>query len=322
MNMTPLISIIVPVYKVEKYLRNCVGSILNQSYSNWELILVDDGSPDKCPEICDEYALNDKRIQVLHKSNGGLSSARNAALDVMKGDYVTCLDSDDFWHKDFLKDAIFYLNQYDADLFQCGFIRGMQTSFPISSNKQRIDVYDSNTIFTTFAAKTILCAKLFKSALFKDVRMPVGKVNEDDFTTWKLYYRASRIVVTDKAYYYYTVNPTSITRTHQRSPSTDFWDAYNQRILFFKERNEDELVVVSKVLFCNALIVFSCKNGVTEEQRNKANALLNENVREIRKSKLVPVSSRILFTFYYLVPSLSRELVKVLLFFKALYEKR
>ena len=99
----PFVTVIIPVYKVEKYLHNCVESVINQSYPHWELILVDDGSPDRCGSICDEYAAKDSRIHVIHKENGGTSSARNAALDVAVGEYVAFLDSDDFWHKDYLK---------------------------------------------------------------------------------------------------------------------------------------------------------------------------------------------------------------------------
>ena len=102
MNNEPLVSIIVPCYKVEQYLPNCIESILYQTYTNWELILVDDGSPDNCGNICDDYAAKDNRIKVVHKKNGGLSSARNAGMKVMNGEYVTFLDSDDFLHKDAL----------------------------------------------------------------------------------------------------------------------------------------------------------------------------------------------------------------------------
>lgn len=99
MNNKSLVSIIVPCYKVEQYLPNCIESILCQSYTNWELILVDDGSPDNCGNICDDYAAKDNRIKVVHKKNGGLSSARNAGMKVMNGEYVTFLDSDDFLKK-------------------------------------------------------------------------------------------------------------------------------------------------------------------------------------------------------------------------------
>ena len=112
----PLISVIVPVYNVEQYLKTCVDSVLNQSYKNWELILVDDGSPDNCPQICDIYVAKDDRVKVIHKENGGASSARNAALDIATGEYITFLDSDDFWHNDYLSTMIELCMQYNADI--------------------------------------------------------------------------------------------------------------------------------------------------------------------------------------------------------------
>lgn len=118
-----MISIIVPVYKTEKYIHQCVKSILSQTYTNFELILVDDGSPDNCGTICDEYASNDSRIVVIHKENGGVSSARNAGLDIAKGKYITFVDSDDWLHQDFLLEGINACNTYDLDIYCSGFTR-------------------------------------------------------------------------------------------------------------------------------------------------------------------------------------------------------
>ena len=98
-------SVIVPIYKVEKYIRECIESVMNQTYSNWELILVDDGSPDKCPEICDEYAVKDNRVIVCHKENAGLPAARNSGIKLVTGDYFMHLDGDDFWDKDYLRNV-------------------------------------------------------------------------------------------------------------------------------------------------------------------------------------------------------------------------
>lgn len=146
MNNEPLVSIIVPCYKVEQYLPNCIESILSQSYTNWELILVDDGSPDNCGNICDDYAVKDNRIKVVHKQNGGLSSARNAGMKVMNGEYVTFLDSDDFLHKDALHILVNQANKYDAQIVQCDFVRGSETVFPNWNNQEKL-------MYTT----TILC---------------------------------------------------------------------------------------------------------------------------------------------------------------------
>ena len=119
--MNPLISVIVPVYKAEKYLDKCVQSIVNQTYKNLEIILVDDGSPDNCPEMCDEWAKKDSRIKVIHKENGGVSSARNAGLDNSFGDYIGFVDSDDFIENDFYECLYDNLVENGADISFCTF---------------------------------------------------------------------------------------------------------------------------------------------------------------------------------------------------------
>ena len=134
------VSIIVPCYKVEKFLRTCIESVLQQSYNKWELILVNDGSPDHSGKICDEYERIDNRIKVVHKKNGGLSSARNAGLDIMTGEYVTFLDGDDFWHKNYLQYLMTLLKKDCADIVQCSFVRGIDSVFP------KIDIQLKNKV--------------------------------------------------------------------------------------------------------------------------------------------------------------------------------
>ncbi len=114
--MKPLISIIIPVYNVEQYLHRCVDSVLNQTYKNLEIILVNDGSPDNCPFICDEYAKKDKRIIVVHKENGGLSSARNAGLEIVQGEYISFIDSDDWIHENYIEILYKNLHEKKADI--------------------------------------------------------------------------------------------------------------------------------------------------------------------------------------------------------------
>ena len=121
MNKEPMVSVIVPIYNVEKYLKRCIDSILNQTYKNLEIILVDDGSPDKCPQICDEYAKSDKRIKVIHKQNAGVSAARNDGLAIAQGDLIGFVDSDDFIHPSMYEEMVNYLVSQDCDLVSCGF---------------------------------------------------------------------------------------------------------------------------------------------------------------------------------------------------------
>ena len=178
------ISVIVPVYKVEKYLNRCVESICKQSYSNLEILLVDDGSPDSCPQMCDEYAKADSRIIVIHKENGGLSSARNAALEVATGDYVICVDSDDYIHPRAVEKLYQACVMYQADI-------AMGLHFVEKGEKLLIEdpVVDEVEIYSAVEALQVLLAdkkmrnyawnKLYKRELFEEVRYPEGRNYED-----------------------------------------------------------------------------------------------------------------------------------------------
>ena len=182
--MQPLITVIIPVYKVELYLERCIESVRNQIYTNLEIILVDDGSPDNCPQICDDYAKRDNRIIVIHKENGGLSSARNSGLDIMTGQYVTFLDSDDFFHNEFVFHLYNLAEKYDADLVKCGYIKGSGTKFNKQNTKEVIEIYDRRSVFLKYKNKIAAWGLLYKTILWANVRFPVGMLNEDDITTW------------------------------------------------------------------------------------------------------------------------------------------
>ena len=136
-----LISVIIPVYKVEKYLDRCLESIVNQTYKNLEIILIDDGSPDNCPAICDEYAQKDSRIKVIHKANGGVSSARNKGIDVATGDYIGFVDSDDWIEPDMYETLIKNAEQYNSDISRCSYVISESMSGQTSKSQ------DNGTIF-------------------------------------------------------------------------------------------------------------------------------------------------------------------------------
>lgn len=301
------ISIIVPCYKVEQFLPNCIESILCQTYTNWELILVDDGSPDNCGKICDDYAVKDNRIKVVHKQNGGLSSARNAGMKIMTGDYVTFLDSDDFLHKDALNILVEYAEKYDAQIVQCNFVRGSEIVFPDWNNQEKIDVYDNHTVFTKFAAKIIVCGKMYKCELLDGITMPEGIINEDDWTTWKIYYKAKTIVVTNRPLYYYTVNPNSIMSTAKRKPDTTYFGAYDERISFFHEKNEKDLEDVSRLQFCKSLLLSYSNIQLTKEQRDEINRCFKVHWYALRTSSVVPPILKILFFGFTICPQLASK---------------
>lgn len=298
-----LISVIVPVYNVEAYLEQCIRSVIAQTYINWELILVDDGSPDRSPEICDRYARQDSRIQVIHKQNGGLSSARNAGLDIFRGDYVTFLDSDDFWHPEYLQTLLALCEKKQTDIAQCGFLRGQATSFPVINCSPHIRIYNSHSIFLEREAKIIMWGKLYKSALFDRIRMPVGKINEDDFTSWKLYYRASGIAVTTQPLYYYTCNPQSIMAQQKRVPRLDFLEAYAERIAHFKEQGARDLEEQSRGHFCLALLLSLRNRNLTSDQSKQLHQTFDENYALISHSRYIPFTHRMLFDAFRIAPN-------------------
>lgn len=307
--IAPFVSIIIPVYRVEQYLHNCVNSVLSQTYSNLEIILIDDGSPDKCGEICDEYAKNDKRIKVIHKENGGLSSARNAALDLPpKGDFITFLDSDDFWHPDYLSILVGLQEKYDADIVQCDFVRGTAATFPLLKNEVNIDVLNNHEIFIKEKAKIIMCGKLYKSCLFAGIRIPVGLYNEDDWTAWKLYYKARTIVVTNQALYYYTINPSSIMGQLSKKPDLRYVNAYNERISFFAGTGEKDLEHCSRLQLCKSLLLNYRHRMLSEEERRKVKAKFDESWKEIKHSPYIRPLYKVLFTAFHIMPMLTSKL--------------
>ena len=242
MIMQPLVSIIVPIYKVEQYLRRCLDSIVNQTYTNLEIILVDDGSPDACPQICDEYAKKDKRIEVIHKKNGGLSDARNAGLEVCKGEYISFVDSDDWVDENYIDILINLAIAKNADITIGENIQTKQalqkqnkesTNKTYSSKDALIHLFNQNHI-----AFIVSWGKIYKRNLFSTLRFPVGKFHEDEFTTYILFYHSKKIVYTNRILYYYFRHSNSITGS--RHP-WDVLEYLEQRYLFFKEKKETEI---------------------------------------------------------------------------------
>ena len=221
-NNNHLVSIIVPVYKVEQYLRNSIESVQKQTYFNWELILVDDGSPDRCPQICDEYASHDDRIKVIHMENGRVAKARNAALRVAKGEYITFLDGDDYLHKDYLRHMLEIMDSKQVDIVQCGFVRGDATEFPEVTMVERISMFDNHSVFLNQVAKVVVWGKLYKRYIFDGRMVTEDKFFEDDFTTWKWYYAAKQIAVTHVPLINYKDNQQSTMPMHKKTPNVLF----------------------------------------------------------------------------------------------------
>ena len=213
--MNDLISVIVPIYKVEKYLMQCVESIVKQTHRNLEIILVDDGSPDHCPEMCDRWAAHDSRIKVIHKKNGGLSDARNAGLLVAKGEYVGFVDGDDWIHPDMYRELYFQMMKYDADISACGVEMVWESS---EKNKMLTNsgtyILDNKeamlAIIQESNLKQPVWYKLYRREQIQDIFFAVGKTHEDVFWSYQAIGKAKRVVVFDDAFYYYRQREESI----------------------------------------------------------------------------------------------------------------
>ena len=219
-----MISVIVPVYKVEEYLDECIQSLVEQTYTNLEIILVDDGSPDRCPEMCDAWAQKDSRIRVIHKENGGLSDARNAALEIVKGEYLCFVDSDDFVSEDMCQVMLDALKANQADI--------VSTSFSIYKNGE--SVFQNNFQSGCFTAKEAViemllngcitpsvCGKLFPREFFADVRFPVHEIYEDIAVVPKLFSKCRRVYYYEKPLYAYRHNDGSITKSPYSKKHSD-----------------------------------------------------------------------------------------------------
>lgn len=228
------ISVIVPVYKVEPYLRRCVDSIRSQSFRNFVLVLVDDGSPDGCGAICDEYAARDSRIHVIHRENGGLSTARNSGLDWADSQWVTFVDSDDWIHPDYLQILVNGAVQTGCKVSACCMSRTEGEPLPALNS----------TSFSTLAAEDYFCihrpdcvpsvafGKLFHRSLFARLRFPAGRLHEDEFVTYRAVFEAGTIALTQGALYAYYQNPGGIMQSAWNPGRMDALDAFAGQMAF------------------------------------------------------------------------------------------
>ena len=226
--MEPLISIIVPVYKVEKYLDKCIESLVNQTYTNIEIILVNDGSPDRCPDICEKWKKIDDRIIVLNKKNGGQSDARNAGMKIAKGMYFIFTDSDDYVSKNYVEYLYGILESTGADIAV-----GKMENFPEGSSP-KIEKSDSNYILTFNSIEAIqdflyekhfatnVTAKLYKKELFDGIEFPKGKKYEDLYVFYKIISKCNIVVYGNKSIYYYMIRCNSTIGTLNPLKSKDF----------------------------------------------------------------------------------------------------
>lgn len=295
----PLVSVIIPVYKVERYITRCIESVLNQTYKNLEIILIDDGSPDKCGEICDAYAKADGRIQVIHKKNGGLSDARNVGIEAAQGDYITCVDSDDYISIYYVENLYQCLFENGADISVCSHKKVYEEEFTIPVQSKFCNSLLSKEEFfkKMLLEKEVTCSawgNLVKSTYYEGVRFPKGKFYEDLATTYKLYDKAEKIAVTTEKLYFYYIRSGS---QQNEKFSLNQMDAieYSKELLEFinqKYPTVSDAAMSKYISNCFHVLFFSdnicnyCdikKQLIKEIKKNRKNVIIKKDVsRKVR----------------------------------------
>lgn len=250
----PKISVIVPIYNVESYLHRCVDSILAQTYQDFEIILIDDGSPDGCPQICDEYAAKDNRIHVIHQKNGGLSAARNSGIDWVftnsDSDWLTFIDSDDWVFPEYLEYLFRAASENSTEISACDTFFAKEENFVRNSDGYSAEVLEPEDYWVKFGGYcSVAWEKLYKKELFESVRFPVGTIHEDEFTTHKIVFQTDKIAVVPNRLYVYFYGNGSIMRSPWNPQKIAGVEASLSQIAFFHKYGYSRAERIAKKKF-------------------------------------------------------------------------
>lgn len=267
-----LISVIVPVYNVEKYLDECVNSILDQTYSNIEILLIDDGSTDNSPNICDFYEKQDNRVRVIHQQNGGLSLARNIGIEKSQGDFIVFVDSDDYISTDMLEVMINEMkkNIESTSILMCNFVKFDSYGNVIKKNNYNLEkeIIDKvSAIDRLIVSKDInyivAWGKLYKKEVFDEIRFPLNKQNEDEFVMHKVYFNCDSIICLDKCFYKYRIRDNSIMNSKFSIKQFNKLEALYDRVNFCKKHNLIDLMNKAQQMYIAYFIDFYIKGMET-----------------------------------------------------------
>lgn len=309
-----LISVVVPVYNVEGYLSKCIDSILTQSYSCLEIILVDDGSNDSSGQICDEYAERDKRITVIHKTNNGLSRARNSGIEIASGKYIAFVDSDDFIHPLMLEWLINTAQEYDVPLVCCDYT---STEFP-KEEKRRVELLDMQEaigrLLDDTGYKCFAWNKIYEKSLFDGIRYPSGKLFEDIPTTYKLFKKTSKIAYCKNKLYFYSIRPGSISRYKFSGRDRDLLDAIDS---ILEAENSDGDMPNRLKLGYMSYYLFYVKKGISaradiSEDYNRLHNFIKENFTTVLTADNISFRKRTQLALIGICPKLYKNMCIVL----------
>lgn len=315
-NLQNLISIIIPVYNVQQYLTQCLESVCNQTYSNIEIIVVDDGSKDTSGVIADEYAAKDARIIVIHKSNGGLSSARNEGICHANGEYYLFVDSDDYIDREMVENLLSAMLKHDAQLVECG----MRKVYSDRKNEELCN--HSEVILTGREAvcsfldrknsmKPVAWDSLYHKSIFQEIRFEEGRLHEDGWFKYKAFYTAKKVVVVPRAYYNYRQERDGSIMTVKvgKKNIRDIIDAFEARNAYFEIRNENALSIQAREAYYRELLsYYYVVNTALDDKKAVAEfsleiiQKLKQGKQFIKNSKALKLWRRKYWLFYYLRP--------------------
>lgn len=297
--MTPLVSVIIPVYNVEKYLQRCVDSVSSQTYTNIEIILIDDGSSDCCPEICDDLAKKDSRIVVIHKSNGGPSTARNVGLDSAKGEYICFVDSDDWIANDTIEYLLSLFQKYSVDMVEAG-MYCTSKFIPNLVSKEKKEVLRGKDILQDYLRTTTtdgisysVCNCMFPAPLLRDFRFRNGYNNEDLDFKYKVLNQCETILKSSKVQYFYYQGKESITTSGFRMKDFDLDIASDILVDLTKEETFGSIRYLAQVKRARCAFSHLCRiayYGIADKSVNKKD-MVNHLVIEHRKNVVTLLKS-------------------------------
>lgn len=309
-DMCELISVIVPVYNSEAYVGDCIKCIQNQSYGNFELILVNDGSCDGSLKVCKLYEENDRRIKVFDQPNGGASVARNTGLRYANGKYIVFLDSDDYVSNNYLENLYLAIKEGNYDIVQCNMestlIRNKELEH-VEFKKEDVAEITKIQALNDRLYKVSVCAKIYSAYIFEKFKFKEGSIYEDDASYYIFVDRAKKIAILDEILYYYYLSNNSVMRNGQKDKSTSFIEISEERIDYFKKENNIPLMEGSYGRYCLVLMLNIAK--ALKFKTNKKD--IQRFIMEFKKyyslvmhSKYVRTKDKIMFTLFRVAPQL------------------